>query len=96
MMGQGYQLIVIESESEQIPLAAGPVMAANNFWLVLIVMFAVVVLLSVWFYLTRCRGYRKRIMELDPGGGGYRGWNVRRLEQTVTELELDLAAVNFF
>lgn len=94
MTSQDYQLIVIESE--QVPLAAGPVMAANNFWLLLIVAFAVVVLLSVWIYLTRCRGYRKRIMELDSGGGEYLGWNVRRLEQTVAELELDLAAVNFF
>lgn len=96
MISQDYQLIVIESESEQIPLAAGPVMAANNFWLVLIVMFAAIVLFSLWFYLTRCRGYRKRIMELDPGGGEYRGWNVRRLERTVAELELDLVAVHFF
>ena len=93
MMSQDYQLIVIESE--KVPLAAGPGMADSNFWFTLAVMLAVVVLLSLWFYLTRCRGYRKRIMELDPGGGGYRGWNVRRLEQTVTELELDLAAVNF-
>lgn len=92
-MSQGYQLIVIESE--KVPLAAGPVMADSNFWFTLTAMFAVVVLLSLWFYLIRCRGYRKRIRELDPGGGEYLGWNMRRLERTVAELELDLAAVNF-
>lgn len=94
MMRQDYQLIVIENE--KVPLAAGPGTADSGFWLILAVMLAVVVLLSLWFYLTRCRGYRKRIRELDPGGGEYRGWNVIRLERTVTELELDLAGVNFF
>lgn len=92
MMSQDYQLIVIENE--QIPLAAGPVTAGGSFWLTLAVMLAVLVLLSLWFYLTRCRGYRKRIRQLDPGGREYRGWNVMRLERTVTELEL--AAANFF
>lgn len=91
MMSQDYQLIVIENE--QVPLAAGPVTADTSFWLALTVILAVVVLLSLWNYLIRCRGYRKRIRELDPGGGEYRGWNVRRLERTVDELEL--AAVNF-
>ena len=95
MASQGYQLIVIENGSEKVPLAAGPVMADSNFWFTLAVMFAVVVLFSLWLYLMRCRGYRKRIRELDPGGGEYRGWNVVRLERTVAELELDLAAVNF-
>lgn len=91
MMSQDYQLIVIENE--QVPLAAGPVTAGTSFWLALAVILAVVVLLSLWNYLVCCRDYRKRIRELDPGGGEYRGWNVRRLERTVDELEL--AAVNF-
>lgn len=93
-MRQDYQLIVIESE--KVPLAAGPGTANGSFWLTLAVMLVVIVLLSLWFYLMRCRGYRKRILELDPGGGGYLGWNMRRLERTVEELELDLATVNFF
>lgn len=93
MMGQDYQLIVIENDS--VLVAAGHGMAYGGFWLALAVMLAVVALVSVWFYLTRCRGYRKRIMELDLGGRGYRGWNVRRLESTVAELELDMAAMSF-
>ena len=94
MMGQGYQLIVIENDN--VLLAAGHGMADIGFWLALAVALAIVALASVCFYLTRCRGYRKRIRELDLCGGEYRGWNVRRLEDTVTELELDMAAVNFF
>lgn len=94
MMRQDYQLIVFENE--KVPLAAGSGMANSNFLLTVAVMIAVVVLVSLWFYLMRCRSYRKRIRELDPGGEGYRGWNVIRLGRTVAELELDLAAVNFF
>lgn len=93
MMRQGYQLIVIESE--KVPLAAGYATADSNFWFTLAMMLTAVVLVSLWFYLMRCRGYRRRIRELDPGGGEHLGWNVRRLEQMVAELELELAAVNF-
>ena len=89
MMGQNYQLIVIEND--KLLLTAGHGMAGSGFWLALAVMLAVVAVVSICFYLTRCRGYRKRIRELDLGGGEYRGWNVRRLEETVEELELDLA-----
>ena len=92
-MRQDYQLIVIENE--KVPLAAGPGTAGSSFWLTLAVMLAVIVLLSLWFYLMRCRSYRKRIRELDPGGGERLGWNIVRLERMVEELELDLAAVNF-
>ena len=93
MMGQGYQLSVIENDG--ILRSTGHGMAYRGFWLALVVALAVAALVSVYFYLTRCRGYRKRIRELDLGGGEYRGWNVRRLEETVAELELDLAAVSF-
>ena len=93
MMRQDYQLIIIENE--RVPLAAGPGMAGGSFWLTLAVMLAVIVLVFLCFYLMHCRSCRKRIKELDPEGREYRGWNVRKLEQTVTELELDLAAVNF-
>ena len=92
-MRQDYQLIVIESE--KVPLAAGPGTANGSFWLTLAVMLVVIVLLSLWFYLMRCRSYRKRIRELDPDGEEHLGWNVVRLERMVEELELDLAAVNF-
>lgn len=94
MMRQGYQLIVIENDKGL--LAAGHGMAGSGFWLALAVMLAVVALVSIYFYLTRCRGYRERIRELDLGGGEYRGWNVRRLERTVAELELDMAAMSLF
>ena len=93
MIGQDYQLIVIENE--KVPLAAASGMADGSFWLTLALMLVVVALAALWFYLMRCRSYRKRISVLDPEGEEYRGWNMRRLEQTVAELELDLAAVNF-
>ena len=92
-MMQDYQLIVIGNP--KVLLTAGSGTVNGSFWLTLAVMLAVVIFIALWFYLTRCRSCRKRIRELNPGGRAYRGWNVRRLEQTVTELDLDLAAVNF-
>lgn len=90
-MQNDYQLIVIEQE--KVPLAANPDITNNNFWLTLAVVLTIVVLISLWFYLMRCIGYRKRIRELDPGGGEYRGWSVIRLEQTVKDLEFSLAEI---
>lgn len=86
-----YRLIVIEQE--MVPMASGPGMTDNLFLFraTLAVMLAAIAVLCMWGYLTRCRAYRKRIRELDPGGGAYLGWNIRRLERTVEELSLTLA-----
>lgn len=82
-----YRLIVIGQE--EVPLAAGPPgMTDNLFWMTLAVMLATIAAVCVWRYLTRCWAYRKRIRELDTGGGAYLGWNIRRLELTVEELAL--------
>lgn len=86
-----YRLIVIEQE--KVPMASGPGMIDNLylFWATLAVMLAAITFFCIWNYLTRCRVYRKRIRELDPGGRVYLGWNIRRLAHTVEELSLSLA-----
>lgn len=88
-MMKDYSLIVIEQE--KVPLAAGPDMADNRIWMTLAVMLIAFAAICVWGYLRRCRDYRKRIRELDPGGGAYLGWNIRKLELTVDELSLAMA-----
>lgn len=90
-MMKDYSLIVIEQE--KIPLAAGPDMTYNLFWMALAVLLAVTVVVCVWGYLKRCLDYRKRIRELDPGGGVYLGWNIWRLELTVEELALAMTGI---
>ena len=85
-MMRDYSLIVIEQE--KVPLAAAPTMTNSLFWVTLAVMLAVTAAICMWVYLKRCWDYRKRIRELDPGGGVYLGWNIRRLEWTVEELVL--------
>ena len=88
-MMKDYSLIVIEQE--KVPLAADPNMTNNLFWITLAVMLAVIASFCVWGYLKRCLDYRKRIRELDPEGGAYLGWNIKRLELTVDELSLAMA-----
>lgn len=91
MFQQNYRLIVIEKE--KVPLAADPNIAHNYFWLSLAVVLVIVAVVFLWVYVTNCQKYRKRIRLLDPGGGEYRGWNVRQLKRTVENLELRLAGV---
>lgn len=91
MMQQDYQLIVIEQE--KVPLAATPNVVNSDYWLTFAMMFTAVVLIFLWFYLTRCWSYQKRIRELDPGGTEYRGWNMSQLKRTMEELEFKLAEV---
>ena len=93
MIGQGYQLIIIENEKPFLTAGAGTMY--GSFLLTLAVMLAAVLLVSLWFYLMRCRSCRKRLRELNPDGRERRGWNVVRLEQEIEELELDMTAVNF-
>ena len=93
MIGQGYQLIIIENEKGLLTTGSG--MAYGSFLLTLAIMLAAVLLVSLWFYLMRCRSCRKRLRELNPDGRERRGWNVVRLEQEIEELELDMTAVNF-
>lgn len=88
-MIKDYNLIVIEQE--KVPLAATPTMTSSSFWVTLAVMLTFVAVICMWGYLKKCQSYRKRIRELDPGGGAYLGWNIRRLELTVDELSLAMA-----
>lgn len=86
-----YNLIVIEEE--QVPLAPGDALGGNRFLPVTLIGMSVLLLGTVLtIYWSRCKACRVRISQL--GGNGklqWNSWNLKRLRETVNEMEWQLA-----
>lgn len=82
-----YNLIIVEEEA--VPLAAGDIVVGNHLvpitLLVMGLLFIITISLS---YCSKCRQYRRRIQMLCRDGVLIQtGWNLKRLRETVCELE---------
>lgn len=87
MHHRGYYLTEIRDEA--VPLASGN---SSPFYVVtVIIMIIAILLLVLCIYLLACRKYRKRMVSLEAPKEIYHGWNLRRLRETVEELELKKA-----
>ena len=87
ILNAGYRLI--EIKEEPIPLARIP--EEGYFGTVIAVM---LLMAAVWVaaaYLIACWKYRVRIRELRQNDKGYYGWNLKRLRDMSTEMELQRA-----
>ncbi|MGN0431811.1 MAG: hypothetical protein ACI4EQ_05585 [Lachnospiraceae bacterium] len=86
-----YNLIVIEEE--QVPLAAGDALGGNRFLPVTLIGMSILLLGTLLMvYWLKCRECRVRIRQL--GGNGklqWSSWNLKRLKETVNEMEWHLA-----
>ncbi|MBQ9136137.1 MAG: hypothetical protein IJX66_08615 [Lachnospiraceae bacterium] len=86
-----YNLIVIEEE--QVPLAPGDALGGNRFLPATLIGMSILLLGTVLtIYWSRCRACRVRINQL--GGNGklqWNSWNLRKLKETVNEMEWQLA-----
>lgn len=80
-----YRLTVIEDETE-VPLAAGATM--EYYWPTVAVMVLVAISVMAAVYLLNCNRYRRRLQELAPEGYRYRGWQLKRLKEAVSEVEI--------
>ena len=84
-----YSLTVIEEE--ETPLADGSLFDKSRFFPVTMAVMAVLfvgMLISLYYF--RCLKYRKRIRELGGERVPHSGWNLKRLKETVTEIEWEL------
>lgn len=91
ILSADYNLVVIEDE--KVPLAASS--GNEYFWLTVTVMVLVTAAALLAIYLIRCNGYRKRIRKLDSGGKSAQGWVLRKLKESVAELEAERVEENF-
>ena len=91
ILSADYNLVVIEAE--EVPLAASS--GSEYFWLTVVVMVLVAAVALLAIYLIRCNGYRKRIRELNPGGKSDQGWVLRKLKESIAELEAKKVEENF-
>ena len=86
-----YNLIVIEEE--QVPLAPGDALGGNRFLPVTLIGMGILLLGTViMLYWSKCRECRVRIRQL--GGNEklqWSNWNLKRLKETVNEMEWQLA-----
>lgn len=89
-LSKGYTLIRIEDE--QVPLGLLPRNANQYFGPVAGVVLAMLLVCVCAAYLMTCRRYRTRIGQLDRERKRYCGWMLRRLRETVEELELEETA----
>lgn len=83
-----YKLIVIEDED--VPLSPDAPGGTRFFPLTLSLMAVIIVGTLVSIYYFRCRQYQKRISELSENNEStYSGWNLKRLKETILELEME-------
>ncbi|MDY5775955.1 MAG: hypothetical protein SPK14_09035 [Lachnospiraceae bacterium] len=61
--------------------------------MVVMVLVATAALLAI--YLIRCKKYRRRICELDSGRKSNQGWVLRKLKESVANLEAEKVEENF-
>lgn len=90
VLSKGYTLIRIEDE--QVPLGLLPGDANQYFGPVAGVVIAMLLACVCAAYLMACQRYRTRIGQLDREHERYCGWTLRRLRETVEELELEETA----
>lgn len=89
----GYSLVTIEEiTDEETALAAAPHATGSYLGPTLAAMALIALVCAVLFYLHKCFRMQKRIKGLDAQGSAYRGWNLRKLKETVAELEAESAA----
>ena len=86
-----YNLVIVEEEA--VPLAAGDMVAGKHLMpLARIMMGLVLVLTTILVYWSKCMQCRVRIRTLCNGTETSRtGWNLKRLRETVSELEWKMA-----
>lgn len=90
----GYKLTVIEEEA--VPLADGPLTEPDVFLGVILLMLFFAAAIATGIYRGRCKGYRERIVQLEGSGGtAYMGWNLKKLRETVRELEWNLVGEEY-
>lgn len=59
-------------------------------WIGLICLCTVLMLaIGAVYYMMRCMWWRNRIAEIREGQAVYRGWNLKRLKETVRDLEYE-------
>lgn len=80
-----YRLTVIEDETE-VPLASGVTM--EYYWPTVAVMVLAAIFVTAAVYLLNCNRYRMRLRELAPEGCDYKGWQLSRLKEAVSEAEI--------
>lgn len=85
-LNAGYTLVEIEEEAT--PLAAGPADATFAFAVVLVIMGCMLVLGMTMIYFISCYKCRTRILHLQNNEGKVSGWNLRRLRDTIIDIEL--------
>ncbi len=87
----GYNLFVVEEEA--VPLVAGDMISENNMLPFALCGMGMLVLITICtMYWLKCRQYRLRIQRLNRGKEEMPvGWNVKRLKETVRELEWKMA-----
>ncbi|MGN0403523.1 MAG: hypothetical protein ACI4HQ_14865 [Acetatifactor sp.] len=81
------QYILTVIEDEKVPLAEGIKM--EFYGPTIAFMILTVILFMTAVYLLICNRYRKRIQKLDPDGTSYRGWRLKRLKETVLNVEME-------
>lgn len=80
---------LIEIRDEQVPLGLPTHGGQQYFGIVIGVMFIMLVVGACAIYLMECYRCRSRITQLDPNKKVYCGWKLRRLRETIAELELE-------
>ena len=85
-LNAGYTLV--EIEEEMTPLAAGPADAKFAFGVVLAIMGCMLVIGMAMIYVISCCKCRNRIQQLQNSSGKVNGWNLRRLRDTIIDMEL--------
>ncbi len=85
-LNAGYTLVEIEEEAT--PLAAGPADATIAFSIILVITGCMLVLGMAMIYFISCYKCRARILQLQNNEGKVSGWNLRRLRDTIIDIEL--------
>jgi len=85
-LNAGYTLVEIEEEAT--PLAAGPADTTLAFAVILVIMGCMLVLGMTMIYFISCYKCRARILQLQNEEGKVSGWNLRKLRDTIIDIEL--------
>lgn len=86
LLSTGYTLVEIEEEAT--PLAPGISNTTLAFGAVFVLMGCILAVGMALVYIGSCYKCRLRIKQLQKNQGSVRGWNLRRLRDTVTDMEL--------
>lgn len=89
VINKGYTLV--EIQDEPVPLGAFPEVGSQYSGIVAGVMMLMVLAWLAAVYLLNCFKNRSRIRQLRSEEEIYYGWNLKRLKETVVEMELQEA-----